>query len=218
MIAGANAALALDGKEPLVLERSLAYIGVMIDDLVTRGVDEPYRMFTSRAEHRLRLRHDNADRRLTPVGRRLGLVDQDRWRRLEQKRAEIDRVTQLLENTYWDSASLAKVLRRPKVAFADVVSRLPELAQVSDEVARQLVHDARYSGYVARQDADVKRQRHLARKKIPEGLDFFSIEHLRTEAREKLSAVSPVNLAQASRISGITPADLAVLMVHLTTR
>ena len=217
LIAGTNATLALDGKEPLVLGRDAAYIGVMIDDLVTRGVDEPYRMFTSRAEHRLRLRHDNADRRLTPIGRRLGLVDQTRWRRLEEKRTEIDRVAQLLENTYWDGVSLTKMLRRPKVTFADVVGRLPELADVSEEVARQLVHDARYAGYVARQDADVKRQRHLARKKIPEGLDFFSIEHLRTEAREKLSAVHPVNLAQASRIRGITPADLSVLMVYLTT-
>ncbi len=218
LVAGANATLSLEGKEPLVLERDVAYIGVMIDDLVTRGVDEPYRMFTSRAEHRLRLRHDNADRRLTPIGHRLGLVDGDRWRRLEEKQAEIDRVAQLLESTYWDGVSLTKMLRRPKVTFADVAERLPELAQVSEEVARQLVHDSRYSGYVARQDADVKRQRNLACKKIPEGLDFFSIEHLRTEAREKLSAVNPLNLAQASRISGITPADLAVLMVHLASR
>ena len=216
LIAGANATLALDGKEPLVLERDVAYIGVMIDDLVTRGVDEPYRMFTSRAEHRLRLRHDNADRRLTPIGSRLGLVDRTRLKRLEEKRSEIDRVTELLENTYSDGVSLAKLLCRPKVTFEDVVRRLPELARISQEVARQVVHDSRYSGYVARQDAHVKRQRHLARKKIPEGLDFSTIEHLRTEAREKLSVVNPMNMAQAGRISGITPADLAVLTVHLT--
>jgi len=216
LIAGANAALALDGKEPLVLQRDEAYIGVMIDDLVTRGVDEPYRMFTSRAEHRLRLRHDNADRRLTPIGHRLGLVDRTRFERMEGKRIEIDRITELLQNTYSDGVSLAKLLCRPEVAFEDVARRLPELAHISQDVACQVVHDARYSGYVARQDTDVKRQRLLARKRIPEGLDFSSIEHLRTEAREKLSAVNPVNMAQAGRISGITPADLAVLTVHLT--
>ena len=216
LVAGANAAMALDGKEPLVLDRDTAYIGVMIDDLVTRGVDEPYRMFTSRAEHRLRLRHDNADRRLTPLGHRLGLVDRTRLERLEEKRGEIDRVTELLQKTYSDGVSLVKLLCRPEVTFDDVVRRMPELAQIPQEVSRQVLHDARYSGYVARQDADVKRQRHLARKRIPEGLDFSAIEHLRSEAREKLSAINPVNLAQAGRISGITPADLAVLTVHLT--
>ena len=216
LIAGANATLALGGKEPLVLERDVAYIGVMIDDLVTRGVDEPYRMFTSRAEHRLRLRHDNADRRLTPIGHRLGLVDGTRIERFDEKLSEINRVTELLKKTYSNGVSLEKLLCRPEATFDDVVRRLPELSHTDQEVARQVVRDARYSGYVARQDADVKRQRQLARKRIPEELDFSSVEHLRTEAREKLSAVNPVNLAQAGRISGVTPADLAVLMVHLT--
>ncbi len=217
-MAGASATLALAGKEPLILGRHEAYVGVMIDDLVTRGVDEPYRMFTSRAEYRLRLRHDNADRRLTPLAHRLGLVDEDRRQRLQSKEAEIARVVHLLDTTRSGEIPLARLLRRPEVTWDDLVCELPELRAVPGEVAQQLVHDARYAGYVAREDSDVARQRRLAERRIPDDFDFRSLDHLRTEAREKLSRIRPVNLSQAARISGITPADLAVLMVHLDGR
>jgi len=218
LMAGTNAALALRGDPPLVLGRDEAYIGVMIDDLVTRGVDEPYRMFTSRAEYRLLLRHDNADRRLTPLGHRLGLIDRQRWERLERKQAEIARVSGLLETTRRGPISLAQLLRRPEVAWADVADGLPQLADVSSEVAEQVARDAKYAGYVARQQIDIDRQRRLAARRIPADLDFGSLHHLRAEAREKLARIRPCDLAQAGRISGITPADLAVLMVHLEGR
>ena len=218
LIAGANAALRLRGEQPLVLGRDQAYLGVMIDDLVTRGVDEPYRMFTSRAEYRLRLRHDNADRRLTPIGHRLGLVDEERWKRLEDKEAEIVQVTRLLEANRSGDDFLARLLRRPEVTWEDLVEHLPELEAVAPEVARQLTYDAKYAGYIARQDVDIQRQRRLAERRIPEDLDFSAVGHLRAEAREKLARIRPLNLAQAGRISGITPADLAVLMVHLEGR
>ncbi|HEV3003279.1 MAG TPA: tRNA uridine-5-carboxymethylaminomethyl(34) synthesis enzyme MnmG, partial [Pirellulales bacterium] len=215
LLAGVNAMLALGGREALVLDRDQAYIGVLIDDLVTRGVDEPYRMFTSRAEYRLRLRHDNADRRLTPVARRLGLVDAERWQRFEYKAAEIAKVSELLERTRCDQLPLAKLLRRADASWSDVAVRLPELAAVPREVANQVVCDAKYAGYVAREDLDVERQRRLADKRIPGNFDFAAISQLRAEAREKLTRVRPASLAQAARISGITPADLALVLVHL---
>lgn len=218
LMAGLNAALALGGREPLVLGREQAYIGVLVDDLVTRGVDEPYRMFTSRAEYRLRLRHDNADRRLTPLARQLGMIDDDRWRRFERKEAEIARISQLLEETRIEQTSLSKVLRRTEATWNDVVARLPELALAPREVAEQVACDAKYAGYLAREDLDVERQRRLAEKRIPSGFNFAAIVQLRAEAREKLSRVQPTSLAQAGRISGITPADLALVMVHLEGR
>ncbi len=215
LVAGANAALALRGQRPLVLGRDQAYLGVMIDDLVTRGVDEPYRMFTSRAEYRLLLRHDNADRRLTALGHRLGLVDQPRFRRLQAKQAEITRVAQLLERNRCGQVTWAKVLRRPEVTWQYLVGQLRQLGEVSAEVAGQVTCDAKYAGYVARQQIDIARQHRLAARRIPPDFDFRCVDHLRAEAREKLSRIRPVDLAQAGRISGITPADLAVLMVHL---
>jgi tRNA uridine 5-carboxymethylaminomethyl modification enzyme len=215
LVAGTNAALAMQGREPLVLRRDEAYLGVMIDDLVTRGVDEPYRMFTSRAEYRLLLRHDNADRRLTPLGRRLGLIPEDRWQRFQAKLAETGRVMELLEATRCDGVSLAQMLRRTEVSWNDLAGRLPALAAVAPEVARQITHDAKYSGYVARQQVDIDRQQRLAARRIPASLDFTTVAHLRAEAREKLSRIRPNDLSQAARISGITPSDLAVLMVHL---
>ncbi|HXT59159.1 MAG TPA: tRNA uridine-5-carboxymethylaminomethyl(34) synthesis enzyme MnmG [Pirellulales bacterium] len=218
LMAGVNAALALRGDEPLVLARDQAYIGVLVDDLVTRGVDEPYRMFTSRAEYRLRLRHDNADRRLTPLAQRLGMIDAERWRRFERKEAEIARVGQLVENARWEQGSLTKLLRRPESTWENAVSRLPELAEVSREVAEQVTFDVKYAGYLEREDVDVARQRRLADKRIPSSFDFAAIGQLRAEAREKLSRVQPASLAQAGRISGITPADLALVMVHLEGR
>jgi tRNA uridine 5-carboxymethylaminomethyl modification enzyme len=215
LIAGANAALALAGKQPLILDRNQAYIGVLIDDLVTCGVDEPYRMFTSRAEYRLLLRHDNADRRLTPLAHQCGLVGNDRWRRLEQKMAQIESVATLLHSTTKDGTPLSKYLRRPDATWADAVSRLPSLADTEPLVAQQVLCDLKYAGYVARQQSEIERQDRLSQKRIPETFNYEGIVHLRAEAREKLSRIRPSNLSQASRVSGITPADIALLMVHL---
>jgi len=218
LLAGANAALVLAGKEPIVLRRDQAYLGVMIDDLVTRGVDEPYRMFTSRAEHRLRLRQDNADRRLTPLGRQNGLIEDARWARLKAKEAEITRATALLEATRVDGVSLARLLRQTETTWERLTALLPELAGVSREVAEQITYDAKYAGYLAREEQQIARQTRLIERRIPGDLDFSGVSHLRAEAREKLARIRPLNLAQAGRISGITPADLAVLLVHLEGR
>jgi tRNA uridine 5-carboxymethylaminomethyl modification enzyme len=215
LLAGANAALAVRGSDPLVLRRDQAYLGVMVDDLVARGVDEPYRMFTSRAEHRLRLRHDNADRRLTPLGYRLGLVDHARWARLASKEAELARVTEILAATRSNGTTLEQLLRRPQTQWEDLVALRAELGEVGDDVARQIVHDAKYSGYLAREESAIQRQNRLSERRIPDGFDFAGVVHLRAEAREKLARFRPGNLAQAGRISGITPADLTVLLVHL---
>ncbi len=218
LIAGANAALSVRNEEPLVLRRDQAYIGVMIDDLVTRGVDEPYRMFTSRAEYRLLLRPDNADRRLTPLAHRLGLVDRRRCERLEAKEAEIARIIRLLETTHCESGSLAKMLRRPETTWEEMVARLPELASAPPAAAAQATYDTKYAGYIARQQIDVARQQRLAARRIPAAFDYAAVPHLRAEAREKLDRVRPADLAQAARISGITPADLTVLMIQLDAR
>lgn len=218
LVAGANAALACLGRQTLVFERSQAYIGVLIDDLVTRGVDEPYRMFTSRAEYRLLLRHDNADRRLTPLGRDCGLVDDDRWSAFVEKRAHIETAQAILAEVRGPEGNLLKLLSRPETTWRDVIARHPALASVPPAAAEQVVHDAKYAGYVARQEAEVERARRLAELRIPPGFDFASIRHLRPEAREKLCRVQPSTLAQAGRISGITPADLALVRIHLEAR
>jgi tRNA uridine 5-carboxymethylaminomethyl modification enzyme len=215
LIAGANAALALGGREPLVLDRDQAYIGVLIDDLVTCGVDEPYRMFTSRAEFRLLLRHDNADRRLTPIAHECGLVGHERWDRLQVKMAEIERVIAVLESTHAGGVTLSKFLRRPEADWSAAAQHVPDLATVDIEVARQVLYDLKYAGYVARQQVEIARQSRLAEKRIPESFNYEALAQLRAEAREKLSRVRPRNLSQASRISGITPADLALVLVHL---
>ena len=218
LLAGANAALALRGEEPLVLGREQAYIGVMIDDLVTRGVDEPYRMFTSRAEYRLLLRPDNADRRLTPTAHRLGLADERRMRRLQAKEAEIAAAVRLLETTHCESVSLLKMLRRPETTWAELAARRPQLAAVSPAAAEQVEYDAKYSGYVVRQQVDIARRQRLSARLIPAEMDYTTVPHLRAEAREKLARVAPIDLGQAARVSGITPADLTVLMIHLESQ
>jgi len=217
LLAGANAALELAGREPLVLSRGQAYLGVMVDDLVTRGVDEPYRMFTSRAEYRLLLRHDNADRRLTALGRQFGLVDQPRWERLQAKEAQIAQTLSLLEATRTGGTSLVKLLGRPEVGWEQLVAIAPALAQISPDIRRQVVNDAKYAGYVARQQLDIERQQRLADRRIPDDFDYSTVKHLRAEAREKLARVRPRDLAQAGRVSGITPADLAVLALRLSS-
>lgn len=215
LIAGANAALKLQSKDPLILTRDQAYIGVLIDDLVTSSVDEPYRMFTSRAEYRLLLRQDNADRRLTPVAEKFGLVTNDRTERLESKLMEIETGKKLLvENRYGDG-TVEKYLRRPEVQWAEICEMLPELQSISAEAAQQIEFDVKYSGYIGRQQIQVDKQKRLAEKRIPETLNYDSIVHLRNEAREKFNRFRPISLDQASRISGITPADVALLMVHI---
>jgi tRNA uridine 5-carboxymethylaminomethyl modification enzyme len=218
LIAGANAALALAGREPLVLDRNQAYIGVLIDDLVTCGVDEPYRMFTSRAEYRLLLRHDNADQRLTPLAYERGLVGEARWNRLAQKLSQIERVKDLLDKTSVEGIPLSKYLRRPEATWSEAIARLPALAEVDPLVAQQVLCDLKYAGYIARQQVEIDRQTRLAQKRIPNAFNYDGIVHLRAEAREKLSRIRPSNLSQASRVSGITPADIALLMVHLDAR
>ncbi|MBX7168485.1 MAG: tRNA uridine-5-carboxymethylaminomethyl(34) synthesis enzyme MnmG [Pirellulales bacterium] len=218
LIAGVNAARAAAGRDPVTLGREQAYIGVLIDDLVTRGVDEPYRMFTSRAEYRLLLRHDNADRRLTPLGQQWGLVDAHRWRRFSEKLAEIERMLEMLRTHRVDNLTLEQLLRRQDVRFAGLAARVPELAQVGPEIADQVEIDVKYAGYIERQALDVERQQRLAVKRIPANFDYQRVPQLRAEAREKLVRIRPASLDQAGRISGITPADLAILMVHLEGR
>jgi tRNA uridine 5-carboxymethylaminomethyl modification enzyme len=218
LVAGTNAARALTGRDPLILERENSYIGVLIDDLVTRGVDEPYRMFTSRAEYRLALRHDNADRRLTPTAIRLGLAQPERIARLEAKLAEIDATLAVLAGHRVDGVTLADRLKRPEVRWEHVVAARPELVAVSRDVATQIETDIRYAGYLAVERERIAKRQQLAERIIPEGFDYAAVRHLRAEAREKLERIRPRTLAQAGRMSGITPADLALVLVSLDRR
>jgi len=218
LLAGANAALEAAGREPLLFARDEAYIGVLIDDLVTRGVDEPYRMFTSRAEHRLALRHDNADRRLTPRAARLGLADREREVRLGAKVAAMEAALETLRSCRVTGTSLADLLKRPEVSWEDCVAAAPALRAVPPEAAVQIVHDIRYAGYVALDRERLERQRRDAERPIPPGFDYAVVGHLRAEAREQLARIRPSTLGQASRVRGITPADLALVLVHLEGR
>lgn len=215
LMAGANAALKRKGQSDFILSRDQAYIGVLIDDLVTSSVDEPYRMFTSRAEYRLLLRQDNADRRLTALAGRVGLVDADRLTRLKNKTEQIQQGIDTLRSQRQGEGTLEKYLRRPEVAWQEIVELCPELGSITEDAATQIVFDVKYSGYVERQQLQVEKQNRLAEKKIPETIDYGSIVHLRAEAREKFSNIRPNSLDQASRISGITPADVALLMIHI---
>ena len=215
LLAGANAALTAAGRDPLVLAREDSYIGVLIDDLVTRGVDEPYRMFTSRAEHRLALRHDNADRRLTPLAATVGLAEPGRIDRLAAKTAEIEATLAALAAHRVGGVTVADLLKRPEFTWAHAVEAAPGLAAVSREAAIQIENDIRYSGYVALDRERIERQRKHAERPIPEGFDYGGVRHLRVEAREQLARIRPRTLGQAGRVSGITPADLALVLLHL---
>jgi tRNA uridine 5-carboxymethylaminomethyl modification enzyme len=216
-MAGINAALKIKGEPPLLLDRSQAYIGVLIDDLVTKGVDEPYRMFTSRAEYRLLLRHDNADRRLTPIGRRIGLVTDEAWDRLQCKEFAIATLTEHLRNHRHENATLEQWLRRTEIDWPRIVAMSPgvQALHTPADALEQVLLEAKYSGYIHRQAEQIERFHRLESRPIPAQFDYAAVPQLRAEAREKLSRVRPVNLGQASRISGISPADLAVLLIYL---
>ena len=213
LIAGANAALKVRSEAPLVLSRADAYIGVLIDDLVTKGTPEPYRMFTSRAEHRLLLRQDNADLRLTPIAQGHGLVSPRRWERLQEKMADLQRVREHVATANHEGVKVAQWLRRP----ANTHTALPEALHqpFAADLWEAVEVELKYAGYIVRQEASIERLRDSEAKRIPDRLDYSAISGLRAETRQKLEKVRPETLGQASRISGVTPADLALLAVHL---
>jgi len=217
LMAGINAARKLNDQSPLILDRNQAYLGVLIDDLVTKGVDEPYRMFTSRAEYRLLLRHDNADRRLTPVGHRIGLVDSRRWEQLERHQREIQQAQDLIRSERSHGSTLEEILRRPEVDFnhlCQLSGRLAELS-IAEPAQRQVQIETKYAGYIRRQASLIERLQRTGAVPIPESFDFSAVPQLRREAQDKLGQIRPHNLGQAGRVSGITPADLAVLLMYL---
>jgi tRNA uridine 5-carboxymethylaminomethyl modification enzyme len=220
LLAGINVALALGGKEPFVLKRSEAYLGVLIDDLVIRSPREPYRMFTSLAEYRLILRQDNADRRLTPHGFALGLVDEKRHERLLRKEERIGRARAILKKERREGASLERILRRPEVGIDALLKENAALADLGLDAAEaeQVEIDTKYEGYVLRHDQRIRKMAAWEEYPLSEDLDYAAIPHLKPEAREKLSRLKPATLGQASRVAGVTPADLSVVMAFLGRR
>ena len=236
-VAGVNAALKLLGRPPMVLTRDQGYIGVLIDDLVTKGTNEPYRMMTSRTEYRLLCRQDNADRRLCPVGHEIGLVSDERYRRVLSKYAAVDKevkrlmstgaapspmlnamLTERGESPARDGARLADLLRRPRVGYADLAPFDPGRPKLPQEVTEQVEIALKYEGYIARQQRQVEEMRKLETHPLPPDLDYMDISVLRLEARQKLQQIRPLSLGQASRISGVSPADVAALMIWLEHR
>jgi len=218
LIAGINAVQKLNSKEPIVLTRDQAYIGVLIDDLLTKGIDEPYRMFTSRAEFRLSLRSDNADRRLTPLAKQIGLADNDRIQRFEKKLNDIEKLKTVLQETRTAGQSLWQKLKHTD-ANAEKTNKTIKQDMLKqgfcEEVIQAVFIDAKYDGYLSKQNKTVQKLRSLEKAVIPADLDSHEILHLKAEAKEKLSAFRPHTLGQASRIGGITPADVMVIQIHL---
>ncbi|MCF6158614.1 MAG: tRNA uridine-5-carboxymethylaminomethyl(34) synthesis enzyme MnmG [wastewater metagenome] len=217
IIAGINAALTVQGKEPFVLNRSEAYIGVLIDDLVTKGTQEPYRMFTSRAEYRLLLRQDNADRRLSKYGYRYGLISEQQWNKLREKERTIREVLSYMDKKMIGPDTLTKVLSRPDVTFSHLLAIDPEInrRQIIKETQEQIEIEVKYKGYIERQEIQIEKFKKMEDFKIPSWLDYNTIAELRKEARQKLSHIRPVSLGQAFRISGVSPADITILMIYI---
>lgn len=234
LIAGVNAVRAIEGKEPVVLDRSQAYIGVLIDDIITKGTEEPYRMMTSRSEYRLLLRQDNADLRLTPIGYEIGLISEERYTAFLHKKAAVEqekeRLTRLMikpgEHTnkvledigsspIKSGVTLAELIRRPEVGYANTAELDPERQALSDAVCEQVEVQIKYDGYIKKQIAQVEQFKKMEKKLIPENSDYTAIGGLRLEAVEKLTDIQPKSMGQASRISGVSPADLSVLLIYL---
>lgn len=234
LIAGVNAVRAIEGKEPVVLDRSQAYIGVLIDDIITKGTEEPYRMMTSRSEYRLLLRQDNADLRLTPIGYEIGLISEERYTAFLHKKAAVEqekeRLTRLMikpgEHTnkvledigsspIKSGVTLAELIRRPEVGYANTAELDPERPELSDAVCEQVEVQIKYDGYIKKQIAQVEQFKKMEKKLIPENIDYTAIGGLRLEAVEKLTDIQPKSMGQASRISGVSPADLSVLLIYL---
>ena len=234
LVAGVNAALKLLGREPMILTRDTSYIGTLIDDLVTKGTQEPYRIMTSRSEYRLLHRQDNADERLTAIGARVGLVSQERLRQVEEKYAAVHREVRRLESTgvpgsealnrmlaekesapVANSARLADLLRRPQIHYDDIAPFDPDCPTLSPAVTGEVEIQVKYAGYLERQRRQVEAFRREEARLLPENLDYNAVTGLRLEARQKLSEIRPVSIGQASRISGVSPADIAVLLIYL---
>ena len=234
LVAGVNAALKLLGKPPMILTRDTSYIGTLIDDLVTKGTEEPYRIMTSRSEYRLLHRQDNADQRLTHIGAEIGLVPKERLKAVEEKYEQVRREVSRLESSgvpasdalnamleekgsapVANSARLADLLRRPQVIYADIAPFDPERPPLPEAVTEEVEIQIKYAGYLARQEKQVAEFRREEARAIPEDIDYRAITGLRLEAQEKLSAIRPVSIGQAGRISGVSPADIAVLLIYL---
>jgi tRNA uridine 5-carboxymethylaminomethyl modification enzyme len=208
-MAGVNAVLKIRGQKPMVLSRSEAYIGVLIDDLVTKGTNEPYRMFTSRAEHRLALRQDNSAFRMLPFSKSIRILSQEHFAEIEKMVIQISNETERLTHTYVDGVSLIQTLRRPGVRYTDLKSS----KRLSNRVIQQIEIEAKYAGYITREQQQIERARNLESQLIPEWIEYDKIHVLKFECREKLERIQPESLGQAARISGITPADIAILAV-----
>jgi len=234
LIAGINAARLAAGKPPLILRRDQAYIGVLIDDLVTKEIVEPYRIMTSRAEYRLLLRQDNADLRLTPIGYEVGLVSRARYDAVEAKRAAIAEELARLYNTWLrpnvevnerlrtaglsplnDGANALQLLRRPEVAYELIADLVPSPSPLTDETIEQVNIEAKYAGYIAKQQQEVERLRRLEEHPIPPDFDYHTVTGLRNEARDKLMHFRPATVGQASRLAGVNPPDVSILLIHL---